>query len=97
MADVDAEELKREIVDLLVLVDDVRRTSSQICEKFDLDVGPNYYNPEERGLEKEEKEAVRRKLNQMRKPELVEVALTWLASLYECSEALFSTSADCNA
>jgi hypothetical protein len=29
----------------------------------------------------------------MRKAELAEVALTWLASLYECSEAPFSTSA----
>ena len=29
----------------------------------------------------------------MRKPELVEVALTCLASLSKCSEALFSTSA----
>ena len=60
MADVDAEEFKKEITDLLVQVDDVRRTSSQICEKFDLNIGPNYYNPEERRLEKEEKEAIRR-------------------------------------
>jgi hypothetical protein len=41
MADVDAEELKKEIADLLVQVDDVCRTSSQICEKFDLNAGPN--------------------------------------------------------
>ena len=55
MADVDAEEFKKEITDLLVQVDDVRRTSSQICEKFDLKVGPNDCNPEERGLEKEKR------------------------------------------
>ena len=60
---------------------------------FDLDVGANYYNPKERGLEKDDKETVKKKLNQMRKPELVEVALTSLASLYECSAALWNTSA----
>ena len=70
-----------------------KKTSSQICVKFDLDVGLNYYNPKERGLEKDEKEAIRRKLNQMRKGEIIEVALTSLASLYECSEALWNTSA----
>jgi hypothetical protein len=52
-------------------VDDVQETSSLICKKFDLKVVANDYNPEKRGLEKERKKAVRRKIKQMRKPEHV--------------------------
>ena len=85
--------IKKEIAQLKIQVDDAEKTSSKICDKYDLTVGMNFYDQEERGLEKEQKIAAEKKLNQLRKPQLAEVALAMLASLYECSQALWNTSA----
>ena len=85
--------IKKEIADLRIQVDDVQETSSKICDKYDLTVEMNFYDRKERGLKKEQKIAVEKKLSQLRKPQLAEVALAMLASLYECSQALWTTSA----
>ena len=85
--------IKKEIADLKIQVDDAQETSSKICDMYDLTVEMNFYDRKERGLEKEQRIAVEKKLNQLRKPQLAEVALAMLASLYECSQALWSTSA----
>ena len=84
---------KKEIADLKIQVDDAEKTSSKICDVYDLTVEMNFYDRKERGLGKEQKIAAEKKLNQLRKPELAEVALAMLASLYECSQALWNTSA----